>query len=231
MSVAAPVAPLGSRILVIEDESKMARLLSRALSAVGFEVMLATDGREGLDMVRSHPFELVILDLMLPDVDGFSVLSAAAELEDEPAVLVVSAVGDVGSKVLCLELGACDYLTKPFQLPELIARIRLRLRETARTQRRRRIQCGRWALDLQRRVVEDGERVITLSTREFLLLEYLMERVGEACTRDDILQHVWGYDFDPGTNVVDVCVGRMRQKLGGDCVTTVRNVGYCFVGA
>jgi DNA-binding response OmpR family regulator len=167
---------------------------------------------------------------MLPDVDGFSVLSASAELENEPAVLVVSAVADVGSKVLCLELGACDYLTKPFQLPELIARIRLRLRETTRTKRRRRIRCGRWELDLERRVVEDGAHVVTLSTREFLLLEYLMERAGEACTREDLLQRVWGYDFDPGTNVVDVCVGRVRQKLGGNCVTTVRNVGYCFVG-
>ena len=209
----------------------MARLLSRALSAVGFEVMIAADGREGLDMVRSHSFELVILDLMLPDVDGFSVLSAAAELEDEPAVLVLSAIGDVGSKVLCLELGACDYVMKPFQLPELIARVRLRLRETSSTRRRRRLRSGRWELDLQRRVVEDGDRVITLSTREFLLLEYLMEREGDACTREELLQHVWGYDFDPGTNVVDVCVGRVRHKLGGDCVTTVRNVGYCFVGA
>ena len=219
------------RVLVIEDEGKMARLLARALSAVGFDVVTAAGGREGLDLLRASPFELVILDLMLPDLDGFSVLSATAELDRDQRVLVVSAVGDVGSKVLCLELGACDYLTKPFQLPELIARIRLRLRETARTQRRRRVRCGRWELDRQRRVVEDGERTVPLSTREFLLLEYLMQREGEACTREDLLAHVWGYDFDPGTNVVDVCVGRVRHKLGGECVTTVRNVGYCFVGS
>lgn len=209
----------------------MARLLSRALAAIGFDVVTATGGREGLELARAHAFSLVILDLMLPDVDGFSVLSATGELEHEPPVLVLSAVGDVGSKVLCLELGACDYMTKPFQLPELIARVRLRLRETARTTNRRRIRSGHWTLDLQRRVVERGDRTIALSTREFLLLQYLMEREGEACTREDLLHHVWGYDFDPGTNVVDVCVGRVRHKLGGECVTTVRNVGYCFVGA
>jgi DNA-binding response OmpR family regulator len=231
MAIGAAATAGSSKILVIEDESKMARLLARALSAVGFEVVTAAGGREGLDRLRETPFEMVILDLMLPDVDGFSVLSATGALDRRQRVLVVSAVGDVGSKVLCLELGACDYLTKPFQLPELIARVRLRLRETARPQDRRRIHCGNWELDLQRRVIEDGERTVALSTREFLLLEYLMEQDGEACTREDLLQHVWGYEFDPGTNVVDVCVGRVRHKLGVDSVTTVRNVGYCFVGA
>jgi DNA-binding response OmpR family regulator len=209
----------------------MARLVARALSAVGFVVVTAAGGEEGLDLLRKGPFELVVLDLMLPDLDGFSVLSAAADHDPDQRVLVLSAVGDVGSKVLCLELGACDYVTKPFHLPELIARIRLRLRETARTQRRRTLHSGRWALDLQRRVIDDGDHVVELSTREFLLLQYLMEREGDACSREELLAGVWGYEFDPGTNVVDVCVGRVRHKLGGDCVRTVRNVGYCFVGA
>ncbi len=231
MVLATDLATAGrSKILVIEDERKMARLLARALSTVGFDVVTAAGGHEGLDRLRTSPFDLVILDLMLPDIDGFSVLSAAAELDPDQRVLVLSAAGDVGSKVLCLERGACDYVTKPFQLAELIARIRLRVRETARSERRRALQSGQWTLDLQRRVAEDGERQVELSTREFRLLRYLMEREGDACSRNELLADVWGYEFDPGTNVVDVCVGRIRHKMGGHCVRTIRNVGYCFVG-
>jgi DNA-binding response OmpR family regulator len=146
-------------------------------------------------------------------------------------VLILSAVSDVQSKVRCLELGACDYVSKPFDLAELVARVRLRTRERWRTRERVALTKGRYVLDLERRVVKDGDTTIHLTTREFVLLEYLMQHEGRTCTRDELLAHVWGYSFDPGTNVVDVCVGRVRHKLGGGCVTTVRNVGYCFVGA
>jgi two-component system OmpR family response regulator len=235
MSVVDPIEPHAAsqlpRVLVIEDERKMAMVVARALSAAGYDVATATTGLDGLEALRSDPFALVILDLRLPDVDGVALLARATELIPDQPVLILSAVSDVQSKVRCLELGACDYVAKPFELAELVARVRLRTRERWRTHARRRLKSGRYVLDLERRVVDDGASTIHLTTREFVLLEYLMEHEGKTCSRDELLSHVWGYSFDPGTNVVDVCVGRVRHKLGGDCVTTVRNVGYCFVGA
>jgi DNA-binding response OmpR family regulator len=219
------------RVLVIEDERKMAMVVTRALSAAGYDVATAATGRDGLKALQSDPYALVILDLRLPDLDGVALLARATELLPDQPVLILSAVTDVRAKVRCLELGACDYVPKPFELAELLARVRLRTREGVRSKVRRRLRSGRYVLDLQRRIVDDGSAVIRLTTREFVLLEYLMENEGTTCTRDELLEHVWGYNFDPGTNVVDVCVGRIRHKLGGDCVTTVRNVGYCFVGA
>jgi DNA-binding response OmpR family regulator len=220
----------GQRILVIEDETKMAKLVGRALLAAGFDVATEATGMRGLESLRAGGFDLVILDLLLPDLDGVSVLANVKELEPEPPVIVLSALADVRSKVICLELGACDYVTKPFELAELIARVRLRSRER-QPARERYLRNGHFVLDLQRRIVEDGDAPVALTTREFVLLEYLMGRAGQTCTRDELLEHVWGYAFDPGTNVVDVCIGRLRHKLGGTCVATVRNVGYCFVGS
>lgn len=209
----------------------MAKLVMRAMAAAGFDSTAEATGLGGLEQLRSGSFDLVVLDLLLPDLDGFSVLTSVAEAESHPPVIVLSALADVRSKVACLELGACDYITKPFDLAELIARVRLRARERHMRKAPRTLRCGGFELDLQRRVVENGDGPISLTTREFLVLEYLMGRQGEACTRDELLDHVWGFAFDPGTNVVDVCVGRVRHKLGGDCIATVRNVGYCFVGA
>jgi DNA-binding response OmpR family regulator len=209
----------------------MARIVARGLSAAGYDVCTAASGLAGLEALHNDVFDLVILDLRLPDVDGYALLMRAASMETEQRVLVLSAVTDVRSKVHCLELGACDYVTKPFELAELVARVKLRTRQQRQTKTRRRLQSGRYTLDLQRRVVDDGTGAMTLSTREFLLLEYMMEREGETCSRAELLERVWGYSFDPGTNVVDVCIGRLRQKLGSDCVTTVRSVGYFFVAA
>jgi two-component system OmpR family response regulator len=218
------------RVLVIEDEAKMASLVSRALVAAGFGVDTEPTGLRALELLRARLFDLVILDLLLPDIDGVSVLTNVGELDPEPPVIVLSALGDVRSKVMCLELGACDYMTKPFELAELIARVRLRSRER-QPARDRYMRRGHYVLDLQQRAVEDGDGPIALTTREFVLLEYLMSHAGQTCSREELLEHVWGYAFDPGTNVVDVCIGRLRHKLGGGCVATVRNVGYCFVGA
>jgi DNA-binding response OmpR family regulator len=218
------------RVLVVEDEAKMANVVGRALVAAGFGVRIATTGCAALEHVRADAVDLVILDLLLPDVDGFAILTSTMDLDPAPPVIVLSALADVRSKVACLELGACDYMTKPFELAELLARVRLRARERSVAPPRY-LTSGHYVLDLQRRVVEDGEGPVPLTTREFLLLEYMMSRDGAACTRDELLEHVWGYAFDPGTNVVDVCIGRLRHKLGGACVATVRNVGYCFVGS
>jgi DNA-binding response OmpR family regulator len=227
----ASAAAGGYSILVIEDEGKIARLVSRALGGVGFDVTTASNGLSGLKLGRSGAFALVILDLMLPDVDGLSVLGSLMERHREQRVLVLSALSDVHSKVRCLEVGACDYLTKPFDLAELVARVRLRVRERTSAASERFLHSGAYTLDLQRRFVLVGKHARTLSTREFVLLEYLMRREGEGCSREDLLEHVWGCLFDPATNVVDVCIARLRHKLGGDCIETVRNVGYSFVGA
>jgi DNA-binding response OmpR family regulator len=160
-----------------------------------------------------------------------SVLHALMETRPDQRVLVLSALSDVETKVRCLELGASDYLSKPFSLAELIARVRARLRQPGAGPRHQLLQGGAMTLDLTRRLVEvDGKRV-TLSEREFLLLEHLMREEGGVCSRQLLLAEVWGYSFDPGSNVVDVCVGRLRAKLGGDVIETVRNVGYRFNAA
>jgi DNA-binding response OmpR family regulator len=217
-------------VLVVDDEPRMAKLLERALGAAGFQPSVATSGLAGLDRLRSGTFSLMVLDLTLPDVDGVSVLASAQESHPDLSVLVLSAISDVRSKVVCLELGARDYMTKPFELPELIARVRLHTRERAGAETRH-LHAGRVTLDLQRRVVETPNGNASLTSREVVLLEFLIRNQGDACTRDAIREHVWGSSYDPGTNVVDVCIGRLRQKLGGDAIETVRNVGYAFVGA
>ena len=225
-------APTGSersrKVLVIEDEAKMAMVLSRALTSAGFGVKAVDTGSGGLTALEGDGFSLAILDLLLPDIDGVAVLARARNLAPRTPILVLSAVSDVRSKVVCLELGACDYVAKPCELPELVARVRRNARQ-ARAQAPRELRRGRHVLDLQRRVLHDGTSDVALTTREFVLLEYLLEHAGRTCTREELLEHVWGYTLDPGTNVVDVCVGRLRHKLGDGVLVTVRNVGYCFV--
>jgi two-component system OmpR family response regulator len=225
-----PSTEAPQRVLVIEDERKMATVLDRALGSAGFSVTAVGTGKHGLAALTGQPYALAILDLLLPDLDGVAVLARAKAVAPEIPIMVLSAVTDVRSKVVCLELGACDYVAKPCDLPELIARVRLRTRRPENGAGRQ-LTRGHHVLDRQRRVVRNGAGDVHLTTREFVLLEYLMEHAGETCSRDDLLEHVWGYTFDPGTNVVDVCVGRLRHKLGGDCLITVRNVGYSFVDA
>ena len=219
------------QILVVEDEVGIASFLTRALSACGFEVAGATNGQTALEMVERDPYDLILLDLLLPEMDGFSVLERVLRTRPTQEVLVLSALSDAESKVKCLELGAADYMTKPFVLAELVARIRTRLRQSKVLSATRFLDAGPIRLDLQRRVVDTGEGRVALSTREFHLLEHLMRKEGDVCTRDELLASVWGYSFDPGTNVVDVYIRRLRRKLGGDLIETVRNVGYCYSAA
>jgi len=216
------------RILVVDDEPKIVSFLARALTAEGFQVEGATDAARALELASSGRYDLVVLDLLLGDANGVSVLEAVRELQPDQRFLVLSALDDVDSKVRCLELGASDYVTKPFALAELVARVRARLREPASQPGKRVLRAGRLALDLQRREADAGSGPVTLSTREFLLLEHLLRRAGRACTREELLTNVWGYTFDPGTNVIDVYVSRLRAKLGDDSIETVRNVGYCI---
>lgn len=218
------------RILLIEDEPRISAFLTRALSAEGFGVNAAYDGVDGLGLAHRERYDMVVLDLMLPGIDGVSVLRDLMGSRPELPVLVLSAVTDVESKVKCLTLGAFDYVAKPFQLAELIVRIRkgLRQRRPVVAPDDRFLRVGRAALDVRRREVDLGDGPVSLSTREFLLLEHLMRKHGDVCTREELLAAVWGYTFDPGTNVVDVYVGRLRSKVGNDVIQTVRNVGYSF---
>ena len=167
-----------------------------------------------------------MLDLLLPRIDGVTVLQELMESRPSQRVLVLSALSDVETKVRCLEFGASDYVSKPFSLAELVARIRARLRQPASGPDQQVLRLRGVTLDLTRRVANSGDGPVALSEREFLLLEYLMRRDGDVCTRQRLLADVWGYSFDPGSNVVDVCVGRLRAKLGADVIETVRNVGY-----
>ncbi len=217
--------------MVVDDEPKIVSFISRALMAQGFAVDSASDGKRALILARRGVYDLIVLDLLMPGFDGLAVLRGIMESRPDQRVLVLSALPDVEAKVKCLELGASDYLCKPFALEELIARIRARLRQPEAPPLERVLRAGRLTLDLQKRVAQAGNGAVALSTREFLLLEHLMRKRGEVCTREQILATVWGFAYDPGTNVVDVYVRRLRSKLGPESVETVRNVGYCVEAA
>jgi DNA-binding response OmpR family regulator len=217
-----------ARVLVVDDEPRITSFVSRALTAEGLQVDAAPDGRRALELARTGRYALVVLDLLLPGVDGVSVLRELMQSRPEQRVLVLSALSDVESKVQCLELGASDYLPKPFSLAELVARVRARLRQPASGPGERYLRAGGVALDLVRRVADAGAGEVALPEREFLLLRHLMMLGGDVCGRQRLLDEVWGYGFDPGSNVVDVCVGRLRARLGGDVIETVRGVGYRF---
>lgn len=217
-----------ARVLVVDDEPRIASFVSRALAAEGFQVDSANDGLRGLELARTGRYELVVLDLLLPGRDGISMLRDLIEARPDQRVLVLSALSDVETKVRCLELGASDYLPKPFSLAELLARVRARLRQPASGPGGRFLTVGGVTLDLVRRTADSGAGTVPLSEREFHLLRQLMQKGGETCSRPQLLAEVWGYPFDPGSNVVDVCVGRLRAKLGADVIETVRSVGYRF---
>jgi two-component system OmpR family response regulator len=214
------------RILVVDDEPRITSFVSRALSAEGFGVDGALDGARALELLRSADYDLVVLDLLLPDADGFVVLQQIVRMRPHQRVLVLSALSDVDARVRSLDLGAEDYLAKPFALAELLARVRARVRRDGAAPAERYVKAGRVTLDVHRRVAQSGDGPTALSEREFLLLQRLMRANGDVCSRERLLAEVWGYSFDPGSNVVDVYVGRLRAKLGSDLIETVRGVGY-----
>ncbi|MDQ1618950.1 MAG: two-component system, OmpR family, response regulator [Actinomycetota bacterium] len=217
-----------ARLLVVDDEPRICRFVSRALEAHGHSVETARTGEEALQAAAASDFALVVLDLLLPGIDGYEVLERLLAQDSKTRVLVLSAVGDVESRVQCLRMGAADYLPKPFAVAELLARVDSRLAEQPTGAASRWLKVGGVHLDLQKRVLYDGQRSATLSQREFVLLGHLMRRAGEVCTRHELLGDVWGFCFDPGSNVLDVCVGRLRSKLERRHIETVRNVGYSF---
>lgn len=210
------------RVLIVDDEPKIRSFIGRALSAAGYATDFADGGAAGLRRALETRFDLVILDLVMPDVDGRRVLADLLAAQPDQAVIVLSCVADVAAKVDCLERGAQDYLTKPFSLAELLARVRVRMR----TEPPEVIRAGDVTLDVGRLVADIGHGPVPLTRLEFLLLRELAEHVGQSVPKGRLLATVWGYDFDPGSNVVDVCVRRLRSKLGFELIKTVRGEGY-----
>ncbi len=214
-----------NRILIAEDEGRLAAFLEKGLGANGFATTTAADGPTVLALAGENHFDLVILDLGLPGLDGMDVLQMLRAQGERLPVVVLSARDDVDDKVSALERGADDYVTKPFRFEELLARIRVRLRNDG-TPQETVLRQGALALDLRsRRATIDG-RGVELSAREFVMLEVFLRHAGQVLTRQQLLSHVWGYDFEPGSNVVDVYVGYLRRKLGKDLIVTARGMGY-----
>jgi two-component system, OmpR family, response regulator len=210
------------RILIVDDELRIRSFIGRALAAAGYTTEFADSGRAALRHSVDTRYDLVILDLVMPDLDGRQVLGELLAARPDQAVIVLSCVADVPAKVDCLEHGAQDYLTKPFSLAELLARVHVRLRADGHAEA---IRAG-VTLDVGRLVADIGHGPVPLTRLEFLLLRELAEHVGQSVPKGKLLATVWGYDFDPGSNVVDVCVRRLRSKLGFDLIKTVRGEGY-----
>jgi DNA-binding response OmpR family regulator len=214
------------KLLVVEDEERIASFLVKGLSGAGYRVDRVATGADALVRSRDSDLDLVILDLGLSDMDGFDVLRhLRGEARDLP-VIILTARGQLEDRVEGFELGADDYLTKPFAFEELVARVRARLR--SRNGDPYALEVGSVRLDLRRRRVEIGGEQIDLTEREAELLETFLRRPNEVLSREELLSSVWGINFDPGTNIVDVYVGYLRRKVGEERIETVRNMGYRF---
>jgi DNA-binding response OmpR family regulator len=214
-----------SRVLIIEDEARLASFLEKGLRANGYATKVAPDGESARRLADDREFDLLILDLGLPDIDGLTVLR---ELRDEGLrlpVIILTARDELDDKVEGLDAGGDDYVTKPFRLEELLARIRVRLRgESAKEETV--LEVGSVALDLRTRRAAVEGRTVELTAREFTMLETLMRHRDQVLSREQLLSHVWGYDYDPGSNVVEVYVGYLRRKLGENVIETARGMGY-----
>jgi two-component system OmpR family response regulator len=221
-----------AHIVVIEDEPNLRVLLNRLFTDAGYRVTITATGTAGLTALLSDPPDLVVLDLMLPDLSGEEVLHVLLAADPTAKVLVLSSVAEVGRRVGVFDAGALDFVAKPFSNSELLARVRTRLRSESAPAANpvpQYLNGTNFRLDLQRRELVIDDQRILLPHREFVLLAHLLHRRGEVCTRQELLSDVWGLSFDPGTNVVDVYVRRLRAKLVANCIETVRNVGYRFV--
>ena len=217
-----------NRILIIEDEARITAFLEKGLRANGFTTTVVQGAEEATLMALEADFDLMILDLGLPDKDGLVLLEELRGQGFQAPIVILTARDDVKDKVTGFESGADDYVTKPFRFEELLARIRARLRNNSPSngQSEMVLRHGNLVLDLRTRQVRVGDRAIELSAREFTLAETLMRHKGQVMSRQQLLDHVWGYDYDPGSNIVDVYVGYLRKKLGSDLIETVRGMGY-----
>ena len=219
-----------TRILIAEDEPHIVRFLVKGLQAEGYATTAAEDGDEALRLARSGAFDLMLLDLGLPRRDGLRVLGEMRRARVSMPVIVVTARGSSEDIVTGLDSGADDYLSKPFRLAELLARVRARLRP-APAQEAAVLRNGDLVLDLLTRQARVGGRTVDLSAREFALAEVFLRHPGQVLSREQLLSHVWGYDYDPGSNVVEVYVRYLRSKIGPDRIATIRGAGYRLVKA
>lgn len=214
-----------NRILIAEDEPRIAAFLDKGLRANGFTVTLVDDGADALDLADSDDFDLLILDVGLPTMDGFTILRALRAAGRSLPVIILTARDSVADTVAGLEGGADDYVAKPFRFDELLARVRVRLR-TERAAEATVLAVGTATLDLRTRRLIIDQRMIELTAREFALAEMFFRHPGQVLSREQLLSNVWGYAYDPGSNVVEVYVRYLRQKLGEHRITTVRGMGY-----
>ncbi|HYH34491.1 MAG TPA: response regulator transcription factor [Nocardioides sp.] len=220
-----------ARILIVEDEVRIASFLAKGLRAEGHSTTVADNGVDGLDHALSGDFDLMVLDIGLPRLDGFDVLDQLRSQGSRMPVIVLTARDSVTDTVSALEGGADDYMAKPFRFAELLARVKLRLRQAQTGEGlagREALEAGGVRLDLRTRRATVAGKQHDLSAREFTLAEIFMLNAGQVLSREQLLDHVWGLDFDPGSNVVDVYVGYLRRKFGAEAISTVRGMGYRF---
>jgi two-component system, OmpR family, response regulator len=220
------------KILVVEDDRETAAYLVKGLNESGYTVDCANEGREGLFLASSGDYDAIVLDRMLPSMDGLSVLGALRAAEIRTPALILSALGSVDDRVKGLRAGGDDYLVKPFAFSELLARLEALLRRGVTAPATTKLRVADLELDLLTRTVKRAGKSIEVLPREFRLLEYLMRNAGHVVTRTMLLEHVWDYHFDPQTNVIDVHVSRLRQKIDKSferpLLNTVRGAGYCL---
>jgi two-component system, OmpR family, response regulator len=218
------------RVLLVEDDPTIALFISKGLKEAGYAVDHAVDGREGLHLALSAPYDAAIIDIMLPSLDGLTLIETMRQHKVNTPVLILSAKRSVDDRVKGLQRGGDDYLTKPFSFSELLARVQALIRRASTTSEATRLSVGDLTMDLLTREVIRGRQRIDLQLREFSLLEYLMRNSGRVISKTLILEHIWNYSFDPQTNVVDVLVSRLRSKVDKGFETklihTVRGVGY-----
>jgi two-component system OmpR family response regulator len=218
-------------ILYVEDEAKIASFVCAGLKEQGFVVDYCDNGNDGYLRAMDNEYDVLVLDIMLPGKDGLAILKAVRRAGRNLPVILLTARNELDDRLEGLNLGADDYLAKPFFVEELVARIHAVVRRVS-GERQNILSIGPLKLDRITREVTCNQQSVELTTREFNLLEYLMRSPGRVLTRTQILEHVWGYDFNPSTNLVDVCIQRIRKKLerldGSNCIESVRGVGYCF---
>ena len=223
------------RILVVEDDKKIASFVVKGLKQSGFAVDHCPDGESGLLLARATPYDVAVIDVMLPKLDGLSLVQQLRQQNTRTPVIILSAKATVDDRIKGLQAGGDDYLTKPFAFSELLARVQALIRRATQTLEPTRLVVGDLTMDLLTREVTRAGQKIELQTREFSLLEYLMRHSGRAVTKTLILEHVWDYSFDPQTNVVDVLVHRLRSKIDRDfprkMISTLRGVGYVLKAA
>jgi DNA-binding response OmpR family regulator len=214
-----------ARILIAEDEPRIADFLEKGLRASGYSTVTVDDGALAASLARDEDFDLLILDLGLPTIDGIEALGRIRRRGVTMPVIILTARTELDSTVAGLEGGADDYVTKPFRFEELLARIRVRLRNEP-TEEQTVLRAGPLSLDVRTRRASVGDRTVELTAREYGLLETFLRHPDQVLSREQLLSIVWGYDFDPGSNVVDVYVRYLRRKLGPESIETVRNMGY-----